>query len=96
MSATLIIDDPLAGGSEAGAWATAIAHTPHLARQQETARVFLPLGARAGEAAGPPGRVDAASPIGPRATADTTARVQAGRLTGQRQPPRRFTLEGDA
>jgi len=30
---TLTIDDPDAGGSEAGAWATAIAHTPHLATQ---------------------------------------------------------------
>jgi hypothetical protein len=30
---TLTIDDADAGGSERGAWATAIAHTPHLAAQ---------------------------------------------------------------
>jgi hypothetical protein len=30
---TVTIDDPEAGGSESGAWATAIAHTPHLAAQ---------------------------------------------------------------
>ena len=30
---TVTIDDASDGGSDDGAWATAIAHTPHLARQ---------------------------------------------------------------
>jgi hypothetical protein len=50
---TLTIDDADAGGSESGAWATAIAHTPHLAAQlaKQTARerTATPV-ARAGEA----------------------------------------------
>ncbi len=33
LTRTLTIDDPAAGGSDDGAWATAIAHTPHLAAQ---------------------------------------------------------------
>ena len=54
MSATLTIDDSAAGGSSAGAWATAIAHTPHLAAQvsQITRGVFTPSLARADEGRG--------------------------------------------
>ncbi|SEM88611.1 hypothetical protein SAMN05192583_1404 [Sphingomonas gellani] len=56
---TVTIDDPAAGGSAPGAWATAIAHTPSLAAQtNEITRGALPCrSARAGE-----GQVTAASP----------------------------------
>jgi hypothetical protein len=37
-SPTVIIDDPDRGGSDAGAWKTAIAHTPHLAAQLAQAK----------------------------------------------------------
>ncbi|SEM62397.1 hypothetical protein SAMN05192583_0871 [Sphingomonas gellani] len=48
---TVTIDDPAAGGSAPGAWATAIAHTPALASQtNEITRGVPPCRhARAGE-----------------------------------------------
>jgi hypothetical protein len=46
---TVTIDDPEAGGSENGAWATAIAHTPHLSNQIARERTATPV-AREGEA----------------------------------------------
>jgi len=50
---TVTIDDPENGGSESGAWATAIAHTPHLANQIARERTATPV-AREGEAGAAP------------------------------------------
>jgi hypothetical protein len=60
--ATLTIDDPEAGGSDARAWATAIAHTPHLANQIARERTAAPV-AHEGEAGVRPPIGIPASPI---------------------------------
>lgn len=89
----LMIDDPSRGGSDPGAWATAIAHTPHLAAQVAT-KSRANAGAEAGAALEAETPVEPVSrPAGGRTPAatpepmDVTAGETAPDIENTRVPP---------